>query len=161
AYDDLLAEPPKWPKVVGTISIVWGALSVTCAGCGIAGYFLTPIALRMAEEQMGPPPPAMMPGVGQVVLYGLSVLWAVLLIVAGVSTATRNPNGRALHLVWSLGAIVFTIAATAVALVQEQAMADWASQNPDNPWAQQHSPMGTYIGLAVGIVLGLAWPAFC
>ena len=35
-----LNEAPKWPKVVGIISIIWALVGLTCGGRGMASSFL-------------------------------------------------------------------------------------------------------------------------
>lgn len=159
--DEHWQDPPRWPKAVGTISIVWGALSLTCAGCGVAGFFMSNWSAGMAPPDWGPPPPVMMPGIEQLALQALGALWAVLLIVAGILVVNRNPAGRIAHLVYAVGSVLLTAVAVALAIRQQNAIADWARNNPDSMWAQQNNPTVTYIALAVGILLGLAWPAFC
>lgn len=161
AFDHAFQDPPKWPTVVGTISIVWGGLSLTCAGCGVASMLFSPQMMKMAEAELGPAPAVMLPTMPQLILSGLGVPWAILLIVAGIFTVTRSPAGRASHLVWAVGSLLIGLLYAVLAVQQQLAIADWAAQNPDNQWAQHNNPLVAYVSLAVGLVLSFAWPVFC
>jgi len=157
-----LAEPPKWPKVVGIISIVWAGLGLTCTGCGLASMVFMPQLMKVSEQAMGGPMPAIMqPGPLQIVLTAASLIPVILLLLAGIATVGRKPTGRPLHLAYAVVSIVMSVASTVVAAQHQLAVIEWAQQNPDSKWAgQAQSPMA-WIGLAFGILIGLAWPVFC
>lgn len=152
-------EMPSWPKVVGIISICWGALGLLCNGCGVA----SPVLMTMIPEnpQAGPMPDIMKPGMGQLVLSGIGLAFAVLLIIAGIATLQRQYAGRMLHLVWGAISILLTFVGVFVALSLIAAQAAWKKANPDSPWAQQMNPFFGYIAVAFSVILGGAWPVFC
>jgi hypothetical protein len=165
---DSLAPPselPGWPKVVGTISIVWASLGLLCGGCGIFAIFAMPNLMKGAESKLGPMPPAMMPGPEQLAAGGAGLLWAILLLSAGIFTVSRKPLGRPLHLVHAIGAILLGIVAIMLQVKQMGELNAWAAANPDNGWAKQMSMPGSNIGRMAGIAFGafmsFAWPLFC
>jgi hypothetical protein len=153
-------EPPAWPKVVGIISIVWASLGLTCGLCGIGWILYLPTFGKQMEAQMGPMPPTMTPAPAQMALMAVGMLWAILLLVSGIMTVSRKANGRTLHLVYAVGAILLTLPSLGLQVKQQMDMADWAAKNPDSKWAQQ-SKAGPAIGLSVGAVMGFAYPIFC
>ncbi len=154
-------DPPAWPKAVGITSIVWGALGLTCGACGVAGGIASSYLSGMMPAEMGPMPDVMKPSPAQLVLGGVGILWAILLIVAGIMCVTRNPATRAMHLVYAVGSFVLTAAGTVLSVRQQFAIAEWVAQNPDSGWAKQQNPTVSWIILGATVVLGLAWPCFC
>jgi amino acid transporter len=156
---DLPEERPSWPKVVGIVSILWGALGLVCNGCGVA----SPLLMGMVQmpPEMGPMPDVMKPGLGQLVLAGIGLAMSVVLIIAGVATLQRQNAGRTLHLLWSVVNLVLVVVAIVMTLIVMGEQAAWVKDNPDSPWAKQYSPFATYIGIAFTVVLGGAWPVFC
>jgi hypothetical protein len=159
---DLFAEPPRWPKVVGITSIVWASIGLACGVCGIGSLAFMPQLMKMAEQSMGEPyPAALNPPRSLLVLAAVGTLWTFLLLAAGIATVTRRPAGRPLHLLYSIGSVLLAFVNTAFSLQYQNAVAQWAAQNPGSKWAQTQGGVGNMIGIAFGLLLGLAWPAFC
>lgn len=158
---DLPPEPPRWPKVVGITSIVWGSIGVACGICGSVSWLMMPAMLKPAEERFGPAPDVMRPTLVQQGLVALSLPLAVMLIVAGVSVLRRRATGRPLHLAYAGLSLPLTLLGTAAGVVQLLAQMEWVRNNGDSPWAKQMNPAFGIGGLAMGLVLGAAWPAFC
>lgn len=158
-----LAVAPGWPKPVGIISIAWAALGLACGAIGIVSYLAMPMMLKGAEEQLGPMPDVMKPQPTQMLVAGLSTVWAILLLAAGIATLKRLAPGRPMHLVYSLGAILLTLIGTYFAWQAHQAQVTWAAANASDKWAQQSRQGGAFAmaGMAFGVVLGMAWPTFC
>ncbi|MCG3125113.1 MAG: hypothetical protein GIKADHBN_03641 [Phycisphaerales bacterium] len=157
--DDLPAEQPSWPKVVGIISICVGALFMCCGGFGLASPLLMNM---MPPEQRSQFPPSMMSGL-QTALIAAGMLSDVLLIVAGALTISRKPAGRVLHLAFAVIAILITIGATFAGFQQQAVIDQWVRENPSSQFAQQQKMaggMGQWFGLGIGLVLGLAYPIF-
>lgn len=159
---DELVEPPRWPKVVGTISIVWGGLSLLCGGCFLGMGVMTTTLVKGAEQQLGSPmPDVMKPTTVQLGVGGLGLLAPLLLIIAGVMLVSRKRVGVTLHLVYAVAAIVLGLAGAAVSIPRQLQQAEWVRQNPTDPWAQHAKPEIGFIMLGVFTLLGLAWPIFC
>src|SRR3954464_12580541 len=96
-----IAEPkplPGWPKVVGIISIVWGALGVTCLGCFFGMSQFLPALMGKPDE---PLPPTLKPDPLQMGVYILGAIMALVLLIAGVLTVKRRPVGKWLHLAYA------------------------------------------------------------
>ena len=156
---DSSGEPPAWPKVVGIISIVLSSLNIVCGGCGLIFLAFMGQFLKMAEQQMGPAPAVLIPGPAIILVGVLGWIWAFLLLVAGIATLRRRPNGRTLHMTWALVAIVLTIASTLLNLQYQAAVQHWVAANPTDKWAQSQNPAGQYVGLCLGLVIGFAYPS--
>ncbi len=164
---DLLPdEPPRWPTVVGVISIVWGSLGIICGGCGLASPLIMEamLAQQASQQGMGPMPDIMKPGPLQMALGVVGLLWTVLLLVAGIMLTLRKPVARPLHLVYAVVNIILTIVGTIMGIASQQAVREWATNNPDNEWAKQvliQPEFAGYISIGLGAVIGLVWPVFC
>lgn len=166
---------PGWPKVVGILSLVFGILGVTC---GVAGVAMMPLMSGFMEGAMSAnagdtPPPPLMPEVTAVgyVSYGFGVLVNVLLIAAGAALLGRKPAGRTLHLAYGLLGVLAAFAGIFVQwqMQNEQAarMEAWLAEYGSTEFGQQMqaqqamSGVSNMIGLAIGMVIALAWPLFC
>ncbi|MBL8763217.1 MAG: hypothetical protein JNM07_02980 [Phycisphaerae bacterium] len=157
-------DPPGWPKVVGIISICWSVLGLTCIGCGVIGMFVPVMMKESMEKAMeGPMPAAMQPSIHQFVQLGSGAAWTVLLMVAGIMCVMRRPAARPLHLLYAVGSFVLAAMSVWFTLQQQQAMNDWAAQNPGTKWADQINQGKSFqwIGLAIGVALSSIWPVFC
>ncbi|MBX3359407.1 MAG: hypothetical protein KF745_13390 [Phycisphaeraceae bacterium] len=154
-------EVPTWPKVVGIISIVWAGIGLTCAGCGVAGLAAQSMFAPQMEEQLGPMPDVMRVSPLMMGQMAIGTAWAFVLLAAGIATVMRKPAGRPLHLVYAIGGLILGIAGIAVQVQHQLAILEFANQNPGNKWIQQSPPVYGWIGVVVGIVLGLSWPVFC
>lgn len=154
-------EPPTWPQVVGTISIVWGVIGMTCAGCGLAG----PMIYRaiLPPEMMNPPPPFVHVTADLILSVAMGVVVSIVLVWAGGATLARRGSGRTLHLVYAALAVASTAVGMYVQFRMQARMSQFVQQNPDHPMARSMGSggVGQWIGLAFGLVLGLAYPIFC
>ncbi|MGP1309559.1 MAG: hypothetical protein ACTS27_05100 [Phycisphaerales bacterium] len=155
-------EPPKWPKVVGIISIVWAVLGIVCNGLGVVGTLMTPQLMQMAEAEMegGFPPQMTQPNMMLAGISVVSLLVAIGLLLAGIFTVNRRPQGRTFHLGVAVASIVVLAIAIAAQWSNMTAIGEWVQNNPDAAFSQNYSPTSNMIGMAVGIVLGSAWPVF-
>ena len=114
-----LVEAPSWPKVVGWISISWGALMIFCAGCGTAMSFVGPSLMPPEMAKDMPPTSA---GPGQIALAAVGILVDILLICGGAMTIGRKPPGRTLHLLYGVAALShpdFMIEVDAIAVIDD------------------------------------------
>ena len=163
---ELDTPPPSWPKVVGIISIVFGALGLTCnAFTIVAGAVFMPMGAEAMMETLGtsePPPSMVMQPLDWVaVTVGLAV--AALLLIAGILTASRSASGRTLHIGYGFVGILTTALGMFLQYTKFQTTSRWVEENvSDAAMAQSMSnEIGLYIGLAMGALFGLAYPLFC
>lgn len=160
--DDLLDNKPGWPKLVGILSIVFGAISVTCSG---ANFVLLPMQKGMIEPLLegAPPPPNMDLSPMMIASMGVGILWNVLLLVGGIALVLRKPVARAMHLVYAVLSVPIIALSLWIFVTMNAEMSQWVKDYPDNQFAQQQAQAGP-IGLIIGLVLitlSLAWPVFC
>lgn len=158
---DPFAEPTSWPKVIGIISMVWGGLSLTCAGCGVFGAIAS---VSMMPEQMKSQglPPGMGVNATMVASTTIGAVMAFLLFAAGLMTLRRTMAGRTLHLIWSVISILWIPVALFLLYQQDAAMKQWLADNPDSEFAKQPGA-GSNIGLMIGVSITLLfslYPAF-
>lgn len=158
---DDLVEPPRWPKVIGTVSIAWGAIGFGCGGCMLGMGLMMSSLVKSVEAQQGPMPDVMKPTLAQFIIGGVGLIVPVMLIIAGVMTVARKRAGGSLHLVYSVLSLISTIAYTAVSLPRQAEVAEWVRQNPTDPWAKQANPSIGWSIFAVVTLVSLAYPVFC
>lgn len=110
-----------WPKVIGVISIVFGA-----GAClqGVWGFF-APRFIKMAAESMpeaqAAPLAAMQEwGTWITVSSALTILIGLVLFVAGIDLVRRRRRGIKLGRVWAVLKILFGIAGAFVGLAMQQ-----------------------------------------
>lgn len=169
---DLPPEPPAWPKVVGIISIVWGTLMLGCGACGVAVGLIGESFLSQMMPEGGPP---MQTGMGPATtaVAAVGIVFDVLLVVAGILLIQRKPIARNLHIVYAILAILLGIVTTAVSLPEQRRQIEqletWLEENPDHEQAEavrqqieiSKNPLVMMGGMAFGVCLGTAYPAFC
>jgi hypothetical protein len=156
-----LQPPPMWPRVVGIISITWAAIGLVCGLCGLGGMAAQTMFMPEAERSVGGPMPAVMkPGAMPMVMLGISMATSLLLLIAGIATVGRRRSGRMLHLVYALIDVPLIAVNTLVSVQQQVAIADWAKQNPADPWAKQSNPVFGLAILAFFTVIAVAWVVF-
>ncbi|MCW5777387.1 MAG: hypothetical protein KIS87_13200 [Phycisphaeraceae bacterium] len=160
----LFLDAPKWPKVVGIISICWAGLGLFCTGCGLA---MIPFWSQMMEPTLegAPLPPTMVMGPLDWALGAIGLGLTFVLLFAGIATAGRKPVGRTLHLAYGVAALPIVAVNIWNALEKNAAMAQWAADYPNNPMAQGQTGPGAAFGVAISVAMillfGLAWPVFC
>lgn len=154
-------EVPKWPKVVGIISTVWGSLGMLCGCLGLAGVMFSGAFQGMMESQ-GPLPPTMQPGIAQSAQAIAGLLTTVLLLLAGILCINRKPVARPLHLIYAVISLVLLIIGVMIQIDLANEMGQWVKDNPDSPFAQNYNATATLLlGVGLAVVLGLPWPLFC
>ena len=158
--------PSVWPTVIGTISIVLGAMGLLCYGCGAIGELVTPLLANVVpEEALGPQPE------GAFLVYWIAshcvaLLLSLWLLVAGIGIAQRRAWSRSASVGWAITKMVAAVGDTVLAFVFISEMAthvseSWTGGQPQAPQA----PEGVVeVFLAFMIVLGfffaLIWPVF-
>lgn len=148
--------PPRWPKVIGIISIVFGSLGVICGGVGIGWQLLAP---GMMGQMAGGAPPAIMNPSPINLGYGaVSTLFTFVLIVAGALTVARKPSGRTAHLAWAVVAMIFGAVGIYMQVKMNAEIATWVADNPDADFSKQ--PQMPIIGYACAGFFGFGWPLF-
>lgn len=162
SIDELLEDPPKWPTVVGTISIVWAGLTLTCSGCGVGSMFIFG-PMMQSQAQGGSLPPSMQLGPVDWLALGLGLSNAALLLAAGITLTMRNYTSRILHIFYGLLAFPLSAFGTYLQWGKQAQMAQWAQDNPNSPFAQGGATNSTWqVALFIFLMgLGLAWPVFC
>lgn len=152
-FTDLPAELPKWPKVVGILSISWGGFWLLCGGCGIVGAFIGPMMMPPEMKDKMPPTTITLP---QVVGMVAGMANAVLLIVAGAMTVGRKRIGRTLHLLYASISIPLLVIGVFQQFQQQAVTQQWLRENPDNPVAKQmqaSAAFGPIIGIAFALLI--------
>ena len=157
---------PRWPKVIGIFSIVWGSLGLCCLGLGTAWGVVAP-GLVKGQLNGAPMPSGMQMQGTDWALMVISLGMAVLLIFAGITATSYRPNTRIMHLLYGLISIPLVVWSYIHNSAKQESLRAWAEQYPDNPIAQSMDPsqnpgaaVGQILGLVLMIVLGFGIPIF-
>jgi len=156
---------PKWPKVIGIISIIWGALGLTCGGIGSAFAVVMPSLLE-SQLDGDPVPQGMLMHGPDYLLLAIGLSLTALLIFAGITAVSYRPLTRPLHLIYAGCSLPITVLNYLNQTAKQASIQDWAVEYPNNPIAQSMDPsnptasIGPIIGLVMLIVLGFGVPAF-
>ena len=155
-------KPPAWPLVIGWLSIAWAALGTVCGVCAVGFFAVLPAIMPMPQ---GPLPPAMQMSVGMLAQLVVGTLMGIFLLTSGILCLRRNPTSRILFFVYAVASLLFVCYSVYFQFQQGAAMAKWAAENPDSPFAAGYKNP-TQIkaqeigGMIFGIVLGAAFPVF-
>lgn len=157
---------PRWPKVVGVFSIVWGGLGLCCLGLGTAWTAILP---SMVESQLNgdPMPSGFQMQIADWLIALVSFGLSLLLIFAGISALSYRPVTRLMHLVYGMVSIPLVVWSYIHNTAKQESIRIWAEQYPDNPIAQSMDPnanpgaaIGQVVGLVFLVVLGFGIPIF-
>ena len=158
-------ERPKWPKVVGVISILLASLGLTCGGFGLIMAPLSGTLMKGALDG-DPLPYGMHMTVLDYAISGLGLTMSVVLLFAGITAVTHRPLTRVLHLVYAGVVIPLGIWSYLNQMSKQELNMQWAQEYPNNPMAQgmSGSNPGTVIGQVIGLtfflILGIGIPLF-
>jgi hypothetical protein len=146
-----------WPTVIGTISIVFGALGVLFSLCGAFGQMFMGSMMQgvggqnTQTQQMADAIKAAAPY--QLIAAILTLIPAVLLLISGIGLVQRRRYGARLSITWAVLRMVFGLAAAFVNVRAQQIIMQQVSSSggPTPP-----SGMMLFTGL-FGLVFGIAW----
>jgi len=154
------AQRSNWPTVIGVISIVFG--SGACLG-GVWG-FLAPHFIKMMADWQPPNQAALMPDMSEwaswiFVTSVLTIVIALILLVAGIDLLRRRMRAIKLARVWAVLRMIFALVGAYMGFLIQQAQ--FRQMSP------QSSPVGgsffvavSVFGMLVGILWGWAFPIF-
>ena len=165
---ELIESRPKWPTVIGWLSVVLGSLSLMCLGpLFVAEPFFTNRILEFAAKAENiSAPPTIEFGVVQMMVVLLGVVLQIPLIIAGITAVLRKPVSRPLHLLYAVLYIVTISVQSALGIIQQQKMvndpemAQWIAEHPGSGLADGLSQSSSTQGI-IRLVFFLAWPVFC
>lgn len=157
---------PRWPKVIGIISIVWGSLGLVCGGLGLV---MLPFLPKLMSGAVGDDP-VPYGYVASAADYAAGVIGfglALLLLFAGIACVSHRPVTRLMHLVYGIVSIPIVVWSFMNHQHQIQQNIDWAKDYPNNDFAKSLDPAqnpaagaGQLFGLVMLIVLGFGVPLF-
>ena len=155
---ELDAKPPSWPKVVGVISIVLGALALLCTGVSVPLQLVQLGQLR-ADAPPDGVPSFLEPDAFDWVVGVAGILGTLLLIVAGGACAARASIARPLHLVYAFLELALVVVMTLTAMQSAAEIQQWAADhrawiddNPTSPLAQTASMPPVLMWLPILVV---------
>lgn len=159
---EVVGNPPSWPGVLGTISIVFGASGLVCYGCLSLQIIATPFMVGMVSEDQRPPTAQGIQLFVQIFQMCAAAGLSVWLLIAGIGLARRRPWGRTHTIAWAAAKIIMafigmmagiTFAAATVDQINSQ-----LSQNGPAPFTV--SVIWMYLFIAIAVVWALLWPVF-
>lgn len=164
-YEEVYADIPQWPKVVGIISIVLASLGGCCLvgqivrlalqGAGVGGQERVPEELQKQLDAISMGPASM-------IAMGLGAVAVAVLMTAGITTVGRKSVGRVLHLVYGgIGIVNVTLSMYISSQIYSR-FADYIQQNPSSDLAKAGGLIlgVTKISMGIGVLIGGAYPLF-
>jgi hypothetical protein len=157
---------PRWPKVIGILSIIWGGIGTVCGGLGMLVLPFSSQLSGMALQNGEPTPYGNVPTATDYTIGAIGFGLAVLLVFAGISCVSYRPVTRMMHLLYGLLSIPIVVWSYLNQQHKLELNMQWAKEFPDNPIAQSYNgggggaAIGQVIGLVVLIVLGFGVPLF-
>jgi hypothetical protein len=160
---------PGWPKVIGILSIAIGSLGILAHACGLAGTIFGGLAMSMIPDASKIPADqqAALSSISQnapimAVGSGLSMIAAIMLLVAGVQCLRRKPATRTLHFAWIAVRVLAAIVATIAAYMQyntQMAMINQAGTPLPAGFGGFMMGMGVAM-VFIGFLWAMAYPIF-
>ena len=163
--DELMNPRPKWPKVIGVISILYGVFGLTCGGIGLA---TAPIITGLMKTPLegDPIPYGMVMHAVDYIIGGLGIALAASLLMGGITAVTHRPVTRTLHLVYAIGVLPLSVWSYLNQVGKQELNLQWAEEFPNNTIAQGMNgqnpgqAIGELVGLVLFILLGIGVPVF-
>ena len=154
--------PPSWPGVIGTISIVFGALGLVCYGCLSIQTMATPMMVGMVPEDQRPPTPQGLQLFVQIFQMCAAAGLSVWLLIAGIGLTRRRPWARTHAVGWAAEKVIMAFIGMMAGLAFAGDTVDQIngqlSQNGPPPFTV--SVVWMYAFIAIGMVWALFWPIF-
>ncbi len=164
--DELMNPRPKWPKVIGAMSIIIASFGLVCGGTGLA---VAPLAGTMMEGMLDgdPLPDGLKMHALDYVIGGTRLIFAALLLIAGIACVIHRPIARILHLFYALCMIPLNIGNYLNGIAKMESLRVWAQQYPNNDYAKTLDPANNPMAdiqqvmmLVLLILFGIGIPVF-
>jgi len=153
---------PRWPSVVGGVSLTLGLLGAPLNAAKLALPSMMRSLKQLMEQTAGefaaslPPLEITTAQKAHAVAATLSLL---LLAAAGVATLLRKRLGAWLHLAFAAVAAPLAVWGAALGYDKGRELARWAAEHTESP-AAAFVGQPTLAGAALGLAISLAWPIF-
>ena len=158
----------SWPTVVGTVSIVLGALGILMYGCcGTFGTILGPTMVGMAPPgEIDPVTMAQMDVIKRYMVFSVAANvfaagLSVLLLVTGIGAVRRRTWSAKSHVGWAIARLLFIIPHNALSYFMNKEMFEAmqkAASDSGSPMTPGLNTIMASLGV-VGIIIGVAWAA--
>lgn len=152
-------EPPKWPTVVGTISIVLASLGLLFGLCGGVGIAMLNSSMMKGPDGKGIPD-VMKPTGAMLALMAVGTLMSIVMLVAGIQCVRRQYSTRLLHLINAVSGFILAPFGLFLQLHQISEIKKYMETDPNNPFLQGYKTPWVLVGPLIGFALGMAWPLF-
>ncbi len=158
--------PSVWPRVIGTISIVLGAMGLLCYGCGAIGEMVGPLLANVAPPEVLGPQPQGVFLVYWIASHCVALLLSLWLLVAGIGTAQRRPWSRPASIGWAITKMVVAVGDTVLGFVFISEIATHLSESWSRGQQQTPPPAQAVIEIVMAVMIiagfffALIWPVF-
>lgn len=146
---------PKWPKVIGIISIVFSSVSLVC---GTGGTMMQMAGIGGGGRGFTQPPLVM----GQYIYFAGNTVANLILLVGGILLVSRKPTARAALLSHALLKLPLSAYGVWVSLGYTASMVEAMRQSTVEQEAQMADLIGKFtLGMiGCGSLPGFGWPLF-
>lgn len=120
-----LAEESKWPKVIGTISIIYALIGLMCGLFAVGSPWLTEFGTRFAGLDMTFP---LIMKIIAVVSGAIMFILGLMLFFGGIRLLRRKSSGVSLIKKWVIARIVFLLIGYATTVLTAPTQVDFQRQ---------------------------------
>ncbi len=158
--------PSVWPTVIGTISIVLGAMGLLCYGCGAIGEMVGLLLANVAPPEVLGPQPQGVFLVYWIASHCVALLLSLGLLVAGIGIAQRRAWSRPVSIGWAITKMVVTVGGTVLGFVFISDIAAHVSESWSGGQQQTSQPPEAVVEVVMAIMIiagfffALIWPVF-
>jgi amino acid transporter len=165
-YQEPFLQPQSsnWPKIIGIIAIVFGAVASLFGVLGLLAQLMVDKLAEVVPDEQKEAMTASMQNQGMNILSTVLQLGAaVLLIVGGVKLLGRKRSGVSICRAWAVLKILVVILASVISYSAVKAQMEMIQNDPELANAQM--PQGFFdaaagFGMACGALWGFALPVF-
>lgn len=149
----------KQSRIVGIVSIAFGAVMLSCSLFGAAMMpFHTAQMKQFPGAKANPMPAHLFPGPVDYLLFAITILLYIALGVAGTLLLRADAKARMLHIVFAVGMLLLVATSQIRSIGKMQEMQEWLNKVAPASAAMAQSFTG--VSMACGIVLNAGYPVF-
>lgn len=163
--DVVQTKPTQWPKVIGVIATVFGALGAVGGCFGGLMMMLMPAMHEALKEVVPAGQPTGLEGLQElgpqmVVLSGVAVVIAGLLLIGGIGLMRRRAWAVPVCITWAVVKILFVVVNSYNGMIIQTRQLEMMEQDPNMPLTGDIAGILGVMSMIFGLLWGWALPIF-